>query len=297
MSAIVVPGVNYRQLSGKSKTLLVPRVINVHTMVGGLAGVERYFAGSGNPYSHFGTGYDGEIRQWQDLRYRAASDLNGNPYCISIENADSGTGFPVWSGSNVPRFTDKQADSLVVLLSWLCHRFNIPKELIATSCPHERGVGYHRLGVDPYRNTKCGHLWSRARGKVCPGDRRIRQLQTEIIPRVSSPVSKKEFLMALSDAEQKEILTYLRQLRDGAPGFGVPPLLTSVTETAYAVGGVDLGKKTSFVSTLSKKIDGIPAAVVKALPAGGTGGSGGLTEAQIEAAVRKALVSVFNSLK
>lgn len=190
--AIVYPGADYRQLPGKSKVALAPRIINVHTMVGGLDGVERYFGTAGNPYSHFGTGGGGEVRQWQDLAFRAASDLYGNPYCISIENADKGSGFPAWTGTDVPRFTDKQADALVMLLSWLCHRFNLPRSAITTSCPHESGIGYHRLGVDPYRNTSCGHKWSSAYGKACPGNRRIAQLLNEIIPRVSTPVPDPE---------------------------------------------------------------------------------------------------------
>src|ERR671923_89774 len=91
--AVVVPRISYpgasqRQLPGKSTTLLSPRVINVHTMVWWLSACEDYFRQPGNPYSHFGTGYDGEVRQWQDLQYRAASDYHGNPFCISIENAD-----------------------------------------------------------------------------------------------------------------------------------------------------------------------------------------------------------------
>jgi hypothetical protein len=186
MTAVLVPDVNHRLLPGKSRTPLDPQVINVHTMVWDIENCERYFARAGNPYSHFGTGHDGEVRQWQDLRYRAASCLDGNPYNISIENADKGAGFPAWTGVNVPAFTDAQADSLVVLLSWLCHRFGLPKSAIATSRPHERGIGWHRLGVDPYRHPS-GRRWSSARGKVCPGDRRIHQLTTEIIPAVSAP--------------------------------------------------------------------------------------------------------------
>lgn len=188
MSAIIVPGINYRQLPNKSRTTLDARFINVHTMVWDLVGCENYFSKYGNPYSHFGTGYDGEIRQWQDLRYRAASDLYGNPTCISIENADKGPGFPNWSGSDVPPFTAAQVESLVVLISWLCHRFSLPRSVVQSSCPHERGIGYHRLGCDPWRNTNCGTKWSNARGKVCPGDRRIYQLHYEIMPAVSSPV-------------------------------------------------------------------------------------------------------------
>lgn len=187
MGAILLPGAEHRLLPGKSKTLLDPRWITVHTMVWDLASCEHYFRQAGRPYSHFGTGPEGELRQWQDLRFRAASCLEGNPYSISWENADTGPGYPRWSGTDVPDFTDAQAETLIVGLSWCCHRFGIPKSAIATSCPHERGIGWHRLGVDPWRNTSCGLRWSSHRGKVCPGDRRIHQLVHEIIPAVSAP--------------------------------------------------------------------------------------------------------------
>lgn len=184
--ALTVPGVDYRQLPGKSTTPLDPRWVTVHTMVGTLAGSEAWFTPAGRPYSHFGVGGDGRIRQWQDLRYRAASDRDGNPYSISIECEDHGDMFPSWSGSNVPMFTAKQADSLEVLLAWLCHRFGLPASAIGSSCPHERGIGWHRFGIDPWRNPNC-LSWSSSRGKACPGDNRIAQLRDEIIPNVSSP--------------------------------------------------------------------------------------------------------------
>lgn len=202
MSAILVPGVSHRLLSGKSRVALQPQIINIHTMVWDIGNCERYFAQSGRPYSHFGTGHDGEIRQWQDLRYRAASCLHGNPYNISIENADTGAGFPRWSGSNVPDFTDAQVESLIVLVSWLCHRFGLPKSAISTTCPHERGIGWHRLGVNPWRNTSCGRLWSSAAGKVCPGDRRIHQIKHEIIPEVSSPTDTISEEIMVSDIRE-----------------------------------------------------------------------------------------------
>jgi N-acetylmuramoyl-L-alanine amidase-like protein len=184
--AVLAPGVDHRLLPGKSTTPLDARWITVHTMVGTVGGTESFFSPAGRPYSHFGAGGDGRIRQWQDLRFRAASDRNGNPYSISIECEDHGPAFPAWSGSDVPRFTAAQANSLVVLLSWLCHRFGLPKRAIGSSCPHERGIAWHRLGIDPWRNRNC-LSWSKSRGKACPGDRRIHQLIHEIIPRVSSP--------------------------------------------------------------------------------------------------------------
>lgn len=186
MAALLVPGVEHRLLAGKSTTPLDPRWITVHTAVGTLAGTEAWFTPSGRPYSHFGVGGDGTIRQWQDLRFRAASDKDGNPYSISIECEDRGALFPTWSGSTVPMFTARQADALEVLLSWLCHRFGLPKSAIDSSCPHERGIGWHRLGIDPYRRAGC-LSWSSAYAKACPGDNRIAQLRDEIIPNVSSP--------------------------------------------------------------------------------------------------------------
>lgn len=201
--ALIVPGADYRQLRGKSRVPLSPQVINVHTMAGTLAGTESWFSGAGRPYSHLGTGGGAELRQWQDLRFRAASDLEGNPRCISIENEDRGGHFPNWSGSDVPEFTDAQADLLVVTLSWLCHRFGLPKSAIGSSCTHERGIGWHRLGIDPWRTTSCPR-WSHGRGKACPGDRRIAQLVNEIVPQVSAPSSPSAggFLMGLTDAQQ-----------------------------------------------------------------------------------------------
>lgn len=199
MAALLVPGIQHRLLSGKSTTPLDPRFIVVHTMVGYMAGTEALFTPSGRPYSHFGAGGSGEIRQWQDLRYRAASDRDGNPYSISIECEDHGPPFPAWSRSDVPRFTDAQADSLVVLLSWLCHRFGLPKKAIGTSCPSERGIGWHRLGIDPWRYPTC-LKWSSSRGKACPGDNRIAQLRNDIIPRVSAPEDDMPTIAEINEA-------------------------------------------------------------------------------------------------
>ena len=181
--AVVVPWANYRQLSGKSKTPLVPRFINHHTMVGTLAGTESYFSGSGRPYSHFGLGGNGELRQWQDLRYRAASDLQGNAWSISWETADHGPPFAPWSGSNVPAWTDAQLEMMAKTDAWLCLRFGIPAVDVQNSAPIPDGLSVHRYGIDPWRITG-GLRYSSSRGKVCPGDRRIHQFKKELVPEV-----------------------------------------------------------------------------------------------------------------
>lgn len=185
--AIVAPGWTYAQLPGKSRVALQPRIINLHTMAGTFAGSKAYFTPSGRPYSHFGLNGGGYGEQWQDLAYRAASDLDGNPYSISIETEDKGSFFPAWSGSDVPKWTPAQVEQLVVLMAWLCVRFGIPPVLLTDSLPGRRGGSYHRLGIDPWR-VSGGIRYSSARGKVCPGDRRIAQLASVIIPRVAQLV-------------------------------------------------------------------------------------------------------------
>lgn len=178
-----LPGANVRILSGKSTTPLVPRFQNFHTMVGTLAGTESHFTPSGRPYSHFGVGGGGEVRQWQDLDFRAASDLNGNPYSISWETEDHGPHFPVWSGSDVPEWTDNQLDAMANGGAWICLRYGIPTVDVLSSWPIPHGLSIHRYGIDPYR-VSGGLYYSSKTGKVCPGDRRVHQFKTELVPEI-----------------------------------------------------------------------------------------------------------------
>lgn len=152
-------------------------LIVLHTMAGTLAGTDEFFRdrGYGGTESHFGVGADGVVLQWQDLEHTADANGDGNRRCISIETADRGAGFPTWSGSDVPAWTDRQLAALAELLAWLANRYRIPLQLVADSRPGRRGVAYHRLGIDPWR-VAGGEKWSTAAGKVCPGDRRIAQI-------------------------------------------------------------------------------------------------------------------------
>jgi len=184
-------------------------IVCIHTMVGSLDGTDRMFEGDGygGTESHFGTGGAGEkVKQWQDLAFTADANLDGNPRVISIENADKGPGFKDWSGSNVPGFTGVQLDQLVDLVAWLCspaahadcptswkcHADGIPAVLIPDSKPGRRGIGYHRQGIDgslPDMRVPGGELWSESRGKICPGDRRVAQVRSELVPRVAAKLN------------------------------------------------------------------------------------------------------------
>jgi len=169
-------------------------IVCLHTMVGGLAGTEAFFKqdGFGGVESHFGIGARGEIIQWQDLDFTADANLDGNHHVISIETADSGIPFRDWEGTNVPAWTEAQIESIVELVSWLCGHFDIPTSLIPDTKPGRRGIGYHRQGIEgSFQDglVSGGERWSTSNGKVCPGDRRVEQLRTKIIPAVKQSQS------------------------------------------------------------------------------------------------------------
>ena len=156
--------------------LKTPDIVCLHTMAQSFDKVNRDFHanGYGGLESHFGVAGDGRLKQWQDLDFRADANFDGNHRCISIETADRGEDFPKWTGSDVPAWTDAQ--------------------------PGHRGIAYHRMWVPhstgdpdapggPWHGPDC-EFWTdpvKGRGKVCPGDRRIRQLKEIVIPRGASP--------------------------------------------------------------------------------------------------------------
>lgn len=171
-------------------------IVCYHTMVGSLAGTSASFHadGYGGLESHFGVGGDGTVLQWQDTDYVAEANAGGNHRLISIETADWGEPqFGKWDTRNsalVPAWTDEQIRALAAITALCCKAYNIPIALVPDSLPSRRGIGYHRLGIDPWR-VAGGEVWSNARGKACPGDRRIAQ-----IPRVI------ELARALADGSQ-----------------------------------------------------------------------------------------------
>ena len=160
-------------------------IVCLHTMVGSLAGTDRMFRAQGyaGTESHWGVGGYGDTRQWQDTDYVADAQLEGNGRCLSVETADwgddrDGEPFTRWDTRNaalVPAWTAAQMEAIARILV-ACHRqYHIPLAIIPDSLPGRRGVGYHRLGCDPWR-VPGGESWSKAVGKVCPGARRIAQI-------------------------------------------------------------------------------------------------------------------------
>lgn len=159
------------------RTAMKPVRINLHTAVTNAASLYGFFNRPGQVCSHFYVREDGTVEQYVDTRYRAAADLQGNPDTISIETWD---GYPHgWkNGSDVPAWTPQQVTALAKLTRWiLATHKNIPAQLASNSKPGKtsHGLSFHRLGVDPWRASG-GLKYSNARGKVCPGDRRVAQI-------------------------------------------------------------------------------------------------------------------------
>lgn len=176
--ATTYPGARWRPLGEQAQPRMTAHdIVCLHTMAGSLPGTDAMFhdRGYGGTESHFGLGAHGELVQWQDLAYSADANYHGSRRIISIETADMGPPFPRWSGSDVPAWTDDQLAALAELVAWLADRYDIPLELIEDSRPRQRGIGYHRQGIDPWRVPN-GERWSKAAGKVCPGERRIAQI-------------------------------------------------------------------------------------------------------------------------
>lgn len=162
-------------------------VICLHTMVGTLTGTDSMFHAHGwqGTESHFGVGgkwgdgRDGEVIQWQDTDFTADANLDGNHRVISIETGDNFPG----RASDIQPWTPKQLDAIVELTAWLCRTHDVPAVQIHDSRPDRRGIGVHRLGIDPWRRPD-GEHWSTKRGKECPSDARISQVP-EIVDRVA----------------------------------------------------------------------------------------------------------------
>jgi hypothetical protein len=225
-----MPGARWRPLADNWATQ--PRMarhdlVLIHTAVGSFEGTYGYFrtgngAGYGGTESHFMTSPAGDIDQYQDTDRQAEANGAANGRAISVENADMGAGFAPWNtndGNAVPAFTPAQIEANARICAWAHTQHGVPLELVPDSKPGRRGIGYHRLGVVGYA-VPGGEIWSSSKEKGCPGPKRIAQVP-QIIARARQLVggakpaapAPEDFLMALTDAEQREILNLARSLR------------------------------------------------------------------------------------
>lgn len=131
--------------------------------------------------SHFHVAKDGTVYQYVDTKWMSWTSGAASSRSIGIET--QGFGSEEW--------TPAQFNALVKLVSWCCSTHNIPVRQMASSRTTERGIGWHRLGCNGNfpalpsilagrEQRGGGEVWSSARGKSCPGTKRINQIPSLI---------------------------------------------------------------------------------------------------------------------
>lgn len=155
--------------------------------------------------SHFFIKLDGTIEQYIDTSHSADANRWANERAVSIETEDEGN-------PDQRPWTPAQIRSIGRLLDWLCDTHPIPRR--ACTAWDAPGIGYHSMWGAP-------SPWTPAKGKTCPGAARIRQfpsiIQAVRLAAVPTVPKKKDPFMALTDAEQKEILDGIRLLTPFKP--------------------------------------------------------------------------------
>lgn len=156
------------------------RRVNLHVAVSEASSLFGYFNQKGIADSHFYVRKDGTVEQMVDTAYQAYADLQGNDATISIETQGGLT------NAQGEKWTAAQVESLAQIYAWAVKTHGIPLKMATNSVPTgttSHGLSWHRLGIDGNfgggilsGRVAGGMHYSKARGKVCPGDAKIRQV-------------------------------------------------------------------------------------------------------------------------
>lgn len=205
-----------------------PRAIIAHS-AGGKGSLYGWWL---NPQSkglecHFWIGDKGEIEQYVDTEVRADANGAANSFAVSIETSSTKHATERWNAA--------QAASLVRLIDWICKTHSIPRTLMQSATGS--GLAWHIQFGSP-------GPWTPS-VKVCPGPARIQQYKNEIVPAIQrmaqTPNPPKEtFLMALSDAEQKDLLKKINAIEQkaNATAFVVTILFNILTANKDAPSNI-----------------------------------------------------------
>lgn len=129
---------------------------------------------------HFHVDSDGIIEQYIDTDYTSWSTYDDNARIISIDT----------QGSLDDKWSKAQMTSIVKLIKWICDTHKIPVRMMEKSTTQEKGIGWHRIGIDGdfpsegllrgREQRGGGEKWSTESGEKCPGDERILQMPSII---------------------------------------------------------------------------------------------------------------------
>src|SRR5699024_181870 len=157
------------------------RRVNLHVAVSEASSLFGYFNQKAVADSHMYVRKDGTVDQYVDTAYQANADVQGNDATISIETQGG------LHNTQSEKWTPAQVESLAQIYAWAVKTHGIPLKIAKDSIPtgtSSHGLSWHRLGIDGnfgggiLRGRVAGGMhYSKSRGKVCPGDAKIRQVQ------------------------------------------------------------------------------------------------------------------------
>lgn len=160
-----------------TKRVTTKTCVILHTSASLSSSLHGWFSNqSAKASSHFYIRMDGVVEQYLDTKHISWANASANSRSVTIET--EGLGNEKW--------TPAQLESIKKVLKWSCAEHNIPVRQMNSSAASEKGIGWHRLGIDGNfpssgilrgRNQRgTGEVWSSSRGKVCPGSLRIEQI-------------------------------------------------------------------------------------------------------------------------
>ena len=202
----IYPGAVYRPISRNHGAIRPKTTCAIlHVDAGGANSLYGWFNNpASSASSHFYIKYDGTIEQYLDTNLIAWTQRAGNAYGIGIETQGLGSG--TW--------TDAQMASIAALLKWINQVHGVLLQDMKNSRGTSKGVGYHRMGCDPWRVFN-GHVWG-PRGKVCPGDGRVAQFNAVVIAAsgampVKNPVNPGVSVPEINAGFSKAHITWVQQ--------------------------------------------------------------------------------------
>ena len=163
-----MPGALKKEVPKFRTRMSNPRAVCLHVAVSEAASLYGFFSGA-KVCSHFYVRKDGTIEQYVSTAYQAPANGAGNSSLISVETQGG-----VRNANSEP-WTPAQREALAKISAWASKTHRIPLIAMPNSKRTSVGIGYHRLGVDPYR-VSGGEKWSSAYGKICPGAGKIAQI-------------------------------------------------------------------------------------------------------------------------
>lgn len=177
---------------------IVARAVILHSAAG-RGSLYNFFRTSSSLESHFWVSEKGVIEQYVDTGRRADANRNANGFAISIETESSPAATEPW---NAVQFM-----AIVRLVRWCCTEHRIPARNIPAW--DSSGIGWHVQFGAPGPWTPVA--------KSCPGPARIRQMPSLVAAVAAAdhgtpPPTTEGFLMALTDAEQRELLEKVRSI-------------------------------------------------------------------------------------